>query len=105
MIASGMKIATAAERPELLGPALDRTRAKLPGYNNHGDVLNEYWSHLTQERPDFQFHLTGNDDEILARARAIPCAGTARRPICQRAARGRSRAASMIAALTSCARW
>jgi hypothetical protein len=35
-------------------------------------VLNEYWPRLTGERPDFQFHLIGNDDEILARARSIP---------------------------------
>ena len=69
---SGMKIATAAERPELLGPAWDRTRDTLPEYNNHGDVLNEYWPRLTEERRDFQFHLTGGDDEILARARSIP---------------------------------
>ena len=67
-----MKIATAAERPELLEPAWDRTRDTLPEYNNHGDVLNKYWPRLTEERPDFQFHLTGNDDEILARARCIP---------------------------------
>jgi hypothetical protein len=67
-----MKIATAAERPELLGPAWDRTRDTLPEYNNHGDVLNEYWPRLTEERPDFQFHLTGDDDEILARARSLP---------------------------------
>ena len=67
-----MEIATAAERPELLGPAWERTRDTLPEYNNHGDVLNEYWPRLTEERPDFQFHLVGDDDEILARARSIP---------------------------------
>jgi len=67
-----MKMATAAERPELLGPAWDRTRDTLPEYNNHGDILNEYWPRLTEERPDFQFHLTGDEDEILARARSIP---------------------------------
>jgi len=67
-----MKIATAAERPELLGPAWDRTRDTLPEYNNHGDVLNEYWPRLTEERPDFQFHLAADDDAILARARSIP---------------------------------
>ncbi len=69
---SGMKIATAAERPELLGPVWDRTQDTLPEYNNHSDVLNEYWPRLTEERPDFQFHLTGDDEEILARARSIP---------------------------------
>jgi len=67
-----MNIATASERPELLGPAWERTRDTLPEYNNHGDVLNEYWPRLTEERPDFQFHLVGDDDEILARARSIP---------------------------------
>ena len=67
-----MEIATAAERPELLEPAWERTRDTLPEYNNHGDVLNEYWPRLTEERPDFQFHLVGDDDEILARARSIP---------------------------------
>ena len=40
--------------------------------DNHGDVLNEYWPRLTQERPDFPFHLVGDEDEILARARCIP---------------------------------
>jgi hypothetical protein len=67
-----MEIATAAERPELLEPAWERTRDTFPEYNNHGDVLNEYWPRLTVERPDFQFHLVGDGDEILARARSIP---------------------------------
>jgi len=67
-----MNLATAAERPELLGPAWERTRDTLPEYNNHGDVLNEYWPRLTAERPAFQFHLIDDDDEILARARSIP---------------------------------
>jgi hypothetical protein len=44
----------------------------MPEYNNHGDVLNEYWSRLTEEAPDFQFGLVGDDDEILARARSVP---------------------------------
>src|SRR4051795_3999116 len=67
-----MKTATASERPELLEPAWERTRDALPEYNNHGDVLNEYWPRLTEERPDFQFHLVADNDEILARARSIP---------------------------------
>jgi hypothetical protein len=67
-----MKVATAMERPELLEPAWERTRDTLPEYNNHGDVLNEYWPRLTEELPDFQFHLVGDNDEILARARSIP---------------------------------
>ena len=44
----------------------------FPEYNNHGDVLNQFWSRLTEEWPDCQFHLIGDDDEILARARSVP---------------------------------
>ncbi len=67
-----MHAATVTDRPDLLAPAWERTRDTLPEYNNHGDVLNEYWPRLTEERPDFQFHLLGDDGEILARARTIP---------------------------------
>ena len=66
------RLATAGERPELLEPAWERTRDTLPEYNNHGDVLNEYWPRLTDERPDFQFHLVDEEDAILARARSVP---------------------------------
>src|SRR4029077_9314971 len=72
MIEGEMRSATATERPELLAPAWERTRDTLPEYNNHGDVLNEYWPRLVEERPDFQFHLVGDDDELLVRARSIP---------------------------------
>jgi GNAT superfamily N-acetyltransferase len=67
-----VRIATASERRDLLGPAWERTRDTLPEYNNHGDVLNEYWPRLTEELPEFQFHLVSDEDEILARARSIP---------------------------------
>ena len=67
-----MQTATVAERPDLAAPAWERTRDTLPEYNNHGDVLNVYWSRLTEERPEFQFHLIGDSEEILARARSIP---------------------------------
>jgi hypothetical protein len=67
-----MKTVTVAERPDLSDPAWELTRDLFPEYNNHGDVLNRYWSRLTEERPDFQFHLLGDHDEILARARSLP---------------------------------
>src|SRR5512141_3103542 len=67
-----MQTATVAERPDLVGPAWERTRDTLPEYNSHGDVLNVYWGRLTEERPEFQFQLVGDGDEILARARSIP---------------------------------
>jgi hypothetical protein len=63
---------TVAERPDLAEPAWELTRDVFPEYNNHGDVLNRYWGRLTEELPDFQFHLVGDDGEILARARTIP---------------------------------
>lgn len=66
-----MKIATVAERPDLVEPGWTATRDTLPEYNNHGDVLNLYWGRLTEERPEFQFHIVDGDD-ILARARSIP---------------------------------
>jgi hypothetical protein len=65
-------IATVAERPELTDPAWEQTRDTIPEYNNHGDVLGRYWSRLTEELAEFQFHLVGEGDEILARVRSIP---------------------------------
>ena len=67
-----MKRATAAERPDLIGPGWERTRDSLPEYNNHGDVLIRYWHRLNEERPDFQFHLVGESDEVLVRAHSLP---------------------------------
>jgi len=67
-----MRALTVAERPDLAGPAWERTRDTLPEYNNHGDVLNRYWPRLTEELPEFQFHGVDDDEGILARARSIP---------------------------------
>jgi hypothetical protein len=67
-----VKALTVAERPDLVEPAWEATRDGLPEYNGHGDVLNRYWGRLTEERSEFQFHLVGEGDEILARARSIP---------------------------------
>jgi hypothetical protein len=67
-----VRVFTAAERPDLLEPAWEATRDALPEYNNHGDVLNEYWPRLVDELPEFQFHVVGDDDAILARARSLP---------------------------------
>ena len=72
MIQSEVRTATVAERPDLVEPAWERTRDTLPEYNDHGDVLNVYWGRLTEERPDFQFHLVDEEDRVLARARSIP---------------------------------
>jgi hypothetical protein len=67
-----MNLVTAAERPDLVGPAWERTRDTLPEYNNHGDVLNLFWGRLADERPDFQFFLLGDRGEVITRAHSIP---------------------------------
>ena len=46
-----MKAVTVADRPDLVDRAWELTQDTLPEYNNHGDVLNAYWSRLTEERP------------------------------------------------------
>jgi hypothetical protein len=63
---------TVAERPELTEPAWAATADVLPEYNHHGDILNVYWPRLTEELPEFQFHLIDADGQILARARTVP---------------------------------
>src|SRR5262249_54712074 len=68
---AALSVATVAERPELLEPAWLAVQDVLPEYNNHGDVLNVYWGRLTDELPEFQFHLV-HDEEPVARARSIP---------------------------------
>jgi hypothetical protein len=67
-----VEIMTVAERPELTALGWERTRETLPEYNNHGDVLNRYWGRLTEERPEFQFHLLDGDGDIVAGARSLP---------------------------------
>lgn len=67
-----MNVYTVAERPELAEPAWEATSDVFPEYNNHGDVLNAYWSGLTGTFPEFQFHLVDDDDRPLARARCLP---------------------------------
>jgi GNAT superfamily N-acetyltransferase len=67
-----VNVLTVSERPDLIERARERTYDTLREYNQHGDVLNRYWGRLTEERPEFQFHLVGDAGEILARAHALP---------------------------------
>ena len=67
-----MRVFTVAERPDLVEPGWVATRDAMPEYNNHGDVANVYWPRLTEERPEFQFHVVDDDDAIVARARSLP---------------------------------
>ena len=46
-----------------------------PEYNNHGDVLNQYWARLYEVFPEFQFVLYDQDaGEVLAEGHTIPVA-------------------------------
>ena len=100
----GVKAVTVAERPELSEPAWELTRDLFPEYNNHGDVLNRYWSGLIEDLPEFQFHVVGDEGKILARARRSLCAGTAPSPTYRQESTAPSHAASTRAARTLCAR-
>jgi hypothetical protein len=63
---------TVADRPDLSEKAWQCTSDLLPEYNNHGDILDQYWPRLTEELPEYQFHLVGDDEQILARVRSVP---------------------------------
>lgn len=65
-------VVTVADRPDVTERAWLCTNDLMPEYNNHGEVPIEYWPRLTEERADFQFHLLGEEEQILARARSIP---------------------------------
>jgi hypothetical protein len=65
-------VPTVADRPDLVEPAAECTSDLMPEYNNHGDAINKYWPRLIDELPEYQFHLLGEDEEILARVRSIP---------------------------------
>jgi hypothetical protein len=63
-----VRIATVAERPDLVDPGRRKTRDTPPEYDNHSDVLSVCWGRLDEERAEFQFLVLGEDDRILARA-------------------------------------
>ena len=69
---SEMKTVSVAERPDLVARAWEETISTIPEYNHHGDVINAYWARLTEERPEFQFYLLNDEDEILARGHSLP---------------------------------
>jgi hypothetical protein len=67
-------IITCEERPAMLEQADKLTRDVWPEYNNHGDVLNQYWARLYEEFPAFQFVLFDNEsDSIIGKGHSIPC--------------------------------
>jgi hypothetical protein len=61
---------TVAERPDLVEPGWLATSDLMPEYNNHGDVMNRYWPRLTEERPEFQFHLAWSPSRVACSGEA-----------------------------------
>jgi hypothetical protein len=66
-----MKLIRYSEQPELWANSLEITHEVWPEYNQHGDVMNAYWSRLFDEFPDYQFVLY--EDEVLGEGHTIPC--------------------------------
>ena len=67
------RIYTCAERPDLWERAYDQIASVWPEYNEHGDVMNEYWPRLDEDFRDFQFILYDEDRDLaLAHGHSIP---------------------------------
>jgi hypothetical protein len=70
-----LRAVTCAERPDLWERSDEEITGVWPEYNQHGDVLNEYWGRLDEEFADFQFVLHDDEaDVVLAQGHSIPCA-------------------------------
>ena len=62
-----------SEQPELWEDTDSISREVWPEYNQHGDVLNEYWGRLFDEFPQFQFLLYDADAEaVVAEGHTAP---------------------------------
>lgn len=58
----------------MLDRADDLTRDVWPEYNNHGDILNQYWARLYEDFPAFQFVIHDDEiDSIIGKGHSIPC--------------------------------
>ena len=67
-----LNVHTAADRPDLWERGLD-SASVWPEYNLHGDVLNQWWGHLDEELPDYQFVLHDDEtDEVVAEGHTGP---------------------------------
>ena len=67
-----LNVHTAADRPDLWERGIDSSSV-WPEYNLHGDVLNQWWGHLDEELPDYQFVLHDDDtDEVVAEGHTGP---------------------------------
>jgi hypothetical protein len=55
---------TAAERPDLCKRGIPSDMV-WPEYNLHGDVVNQWWGHLDEELPDYQFVLHDETNDLV----------------------------------------
>ncbi len=70
-----LRAVSCAERRDLWERSDEEITGVWPEYNEHGDVLNEYWGRLDEEFADFQFVLQDDEaDVVLAQGHSIPCA-------------------------------
>jgi hypothetical protein len=65
---------TCSERPDLWQRSEEQIVGVWPAYNEHGDVLNQYWGRLAQDFADFQFFLYDEErDTALSHGHSVPC--------------------------------
>jgi GNAT superfamily N-acetyltransferase len=69
----GLKIVTAADRPDLI-PEIRRLGASpWPDFLDHDDVVNEYWRFLYELVPDYQFALLEQEGgDVIAMGNSVP---------------------------------
>jgi hypothetical protein len=68
--AAEMTVVTVAERPDLLGPGRERgTHCPVRQPRRRAQRL---LGRLTEERPEFQFYLVSDEEEVVTRAHSLP---------------------------------
>lgn len=71
----GVRVVTAAERPELAERADKDTAHTVSEWMRHADTVSRYWSSLYDLRPEYQLVLYDEgEDAVLGEANSIPCA-------------------------------
>jgi GNAT superfamily N-acetyltransferase len=70
---TGFRVATIAERPELLGKVQELGGSAWPRFLGHDETVNEWWRYLWELMPEYQFVLIEErSDDVLACGNAVP---------------------------------
>lgn len=72
MRVEGLKIVTAADRPDLIPELLALGAAAWPAFLDHDAVVNEYWRFLYELVPGYQFGLIDQVDGTVAMGNSVP---------------------------------